>query len=214
MGDDESTGEHRLLYAGGAAALLGVQLIVFSVSQHLSVSADLTMRGHALVAATERLSNLAFLGASVVGCLAWAARKKRVIDAVVTLYAVCATLALIDNVAALVLRAVEKKGEPLYMLWDVCAVYAMIVVVFAAWYSIVDRLVPGGAFVFPKRDRPEIPSPRPNALDYIFIAFNATLTLGPTTEAAVARPAKLIMMTQAVIALIVTTVLLSRAVGG
>ena len=46
------------------------------------------------------------------------------------------------------------------------------------------------------------------------VAFNATLTFGPTTEAAVAQPAKLIMMIQAVISLIVTTVLLARAVGG
>jgi hypothetical protein len=205
---------HKLRQAGGVFALLGVQLIVFVVSEQVSVSADLSEHGRVLVSATERLSNFVFLVSSIAACVAWILDKRRVIDIAVMLYASCATLALVDNVAALVLRAIERKGEPLYMLWDVFAVYAMIIVVFAAWYSIVDRLVQGAAFVFPKSDQPDAPERTPNALDYIFIAFNATLTFGPTTEAAVAREAKVVMMLQAAISLVVVTVLLARAVGG
>jgi hypothetical protein len=77
-------------------------------------------------------------------------------------------------------------------------------------YVFLDVSTPGGAFVWPSRDG-EAP-PVPHLVDYLFISLNVNSTYGPTSEALVSRPAKLVMALQVLLAILILTVLISRAV--
>jgi uncharacterized membrane protein len=52
----------------------------------------------------------------------------------------------------------------------------------------------------------------PNFIDYLFLAFNTSTAFSPTDTPALARWAKLLMMLQSIISLIVLTLLAARAV--
>jgi hypothetical protein len=54
---------------------------------------------------------------------------------------------------------------------------------------------------------------RPGFVDYLFIAFTASSTLGPTDAPILTHWAKLFMMTQILISLTIMVLLISRAVG-
>ena len=101
-------------------------------------------------------------------------------------------------------------GIGLGSLWDVAAVYAMSVSVFMFVYLLLDLATPGGAFVWPARDGQDAPTP--NLFDYLFISLNVNSTYGPTSEAVMSRPTKLIMAMQVLLAILMLTVLISRAV--
>jgi hypothetical protein len=101
-------------------------------------------------------------------------------------------------------------GMGLGSLWDVAAVYAMSVSVFMFVYLLLDLSTPGGAFVWPARDGQDAPTP--NLFDYLFISLNVNSTYGPTSEAVMSRPTKLIMAMQVLLAILMLTVLISRAV--
>ena len=50
-------------------------------------------------------------------------------------------------------------------------------------------------------------------VDYLFISLNVNSTYGPTSEALVSRPAKMFMALQVLLAILMLTVLIARAVG-
>ncbi len=77
-------------------------------------------------------------------------------------------------------------------------------------YVLLDLSTPGGAFVWPARDGQ--PPPTSNLFDYLFISLNVNSTYGPPSEAVISHPAKLIMSMQALLAILMLTVLISRAV--
>jgi hypothetical protein len=117
---------------------------------------------------------------------------------------------VIANVLAMIFTAGHHQGGGLSSLWDVAAVYMESVLVFTFIYVFVDVSTPGGAFVWPSRDG-EVP-PVPHLVDYLFILLNVNSTYGPTSEALVSRPAKLVMALQVLLAILILTVLISRAV--
>jgi len=114
------------------------------------------------------------------------------------------------NVLAMIFTADHHQGGGLGSLWDVAAVYMESVLVFMFIYVFLDVSTPGGAFVWPSRDG-EAP-PVPHLVDYLFISLNVNSTYGPTSEALVSRPAKLVMALQVLLAILILTVLISRAV--
>ena len=142
------------------------------------------------------------------------------------------------NVLSMVLTAHVKSGSGLTTLWDVAAVYGMSVVVFDPYvgeelvaraeatrvalpdlaaasdmfvYLLLDVSTPGGAFVWPSREGQAPPTP--HLLDYLFISLNVNSTYGPTSEALMSRPGKLVMALQTLLAIMMLTVLIARAVG-
>ena len=140
----------------------------------------------------------------------WRFHKRVIVNRFITIYLLLVTLQLMANVLLLVSKAHESRGEPLYMLWDVAALYGMNIIVFSFWYLLVDSTVPGGSFIFPFKEG----SNKLHWIDYLFLSFNTCTTFGPTSEQVVSKRAKVLMMAQVVLSLIITVVLAARAVGG
>lgn len=135
-------------------------------------------------------------------------RRPQVIIRIFAVFLLVATLQLLINIFALVTSAGVRDDTVVWGLWDVGAVYMVIVAVFTGWYWLLDVVVPGGAFVFPKKaDHFE-----PKLVDYVFIAFNTNATFGPTSESVVSRRAKVAMMLQTACSLLILLVFIARIV--
>jgi hypothetical protein len=122
------------------------------------------------------------------------------------------------------------KEPALALLRSGGALWLTNVLVFALWYW---RLDGGGpkkretedefgsrSFVFPQMQIEKIERKtfgvdrwRPGFVDYLFIAFTASSTLGPTDAPILTHWTKLFMMTQILISLTIMVLLISRAVG-
>jgi hypothetical protein len=117
---------------------------------------------------------------------------------------------VVANVVSMVATASALEGGGLAGLWDVAGVYMQSVIVFMFIYIFLDVSTPGGAFVWPSRDGE--PPPTPHVIDYLFISLNVNSTYGPTSETVMSRPAKLFMSLQVILAIMMLTVLIARAV--
>ncbi|MFM7315132.1 MAG: hypothetical protein ACKO0M_18560 [Cyanobium sp.] len=126
------------------------------------------------------------------------------------LYLSFSVLQVIDNIICMVFTAGHRQGGGLVGLWDVAAVYMESVLVFMFIYVFLDVSTPGGAFIWPSRDGEA--APEPHIIDYLFISLNVNSTYGPTSEALVSRSAKLVMALQVLLAILILTVLIARAV--
>jgi hypothetical protein len=140
------------------------------------------------------------------------------------------TFGLIASVVLLVTTLPGGKEPALALLRSGGALWLTNVLVFALWYW---RLDGGGpkkretedefgsrSFVFPQMQIEKIERKtfgvdrwRPGFVDYLFIAFTASSTLGPTDAPILTHWAKLFMMTQILISLTIMVLLISRAVG-
>ncbi len=129
---------------------------------------------------------------------------------VAAVYLTFSVVQVVANVISMVSTANGAHGGGLGSLWDVAAVYGVSVLVFSVVYLVLDIRTPGGAFVWPSRDDEE--PPMPHAIDYLFISFNVNSTYGPTSEAVVSRLAKSVMVLQVLLAILMLTVLIARAV--
>ncbi|MCX6433388.1 MAG: hypothetical protein NTX29_11560 [Actinobacteria bacterium] len=125
-------------------------------------------------------------------------------------YLAFSVIQVIISVLSMLSSATNQHAEGLGSLWDVGAMYALSVTVFTFVYVYLDLITPRGAFVWPGREGEEAPTP--NLIDYIFISLNVNSTYGPTSEAVMSRPTKLIMGMQVLLAILMLTVLISRAV--
>ena len=129
---------------------------------------------------------------------------------VAAVYLTFSVVQVVANVISMVSTASGAHGGGLGSLWDVAAVYGVSVLVFSVVYLVLDIRTPGGAFVWPSRDNEE--PPMPHVIDYLFISFNVNSTYGPTSEAVVSRLAKSVMVLQVLLAILMLTVLIARAV--
>jgi hypothetical protein len=123
-----------------------------------------------------------------------------------------------------------KDGlTPKHLLFSAGALWMTNVITFALWYWRLDAggphirdLEPGheeGAFLFPQMTMDEEMRRKtgqenwsPQFIDYLFLAFNHSTALSPTDTAVLSRWAKVLVMIQAMIALITIAVVASRAV--
>jgi hypothetical protein len=131
---------------------------------------------------------------------------------------------LLDVAALLVSTLFGKEAAALYLLLEAACVLASTVLLFGVWYSILDHhgrmLRRAGqaapqVLVFPQ-DVAAYPGHAdwiPGYMDYLFLAFSATTTLGPTETLILTRPAKLLMILQVSVSLVVLVVLAARAIG-
>lgn len=135
------------------------------------------------------------------------------------------TLAMIASLALLITGIPKHLDPPQTLLRSAVSLWITNVIVFALWYWKLDAGGPLGrdkargdfdsSFLFPQmimRDQPEeIWSPQ--FLDYLFLAFNTSTAFSPTDTAVLSRWAKLTMMLQSIISLMIVTLLAARAVG-
>jgi len=139
------------------------------------------------------------------------------------------TLAMIGSLALLIEALPEHTVSPRELLRSAAALWVTNIIIFASWYWRLDgggpherAQTPGhsdGAFLFPQMTMD--PSAKlaagehewgPNFVDYLFLAFNTSTALSPTDVPVLSRWAKVLMMTQAMISLLVIVLLAARVV--
>ena len=139
------------------------------------------------------------------------------------------TVAMILSLVLLLMEVTEHTIPPSRLLRSAAALWISNFLVFASWYWRLDgggphqrARTPGhtdGAFLFPQMTmHPEAKIAagehdwEPNFIDYLFLAFNTSTAFSPTDVPVLSRWAKLLMMIQAMISLLVLALLAGRAV--
>jgi hypothetical protein len=139
------------------------------------------------------------------------------------------TIALIISLGLLLTEVAEHQIAPQRLLISAAALWISNFLVFASWYWRLDgggpherARTPGhtdGAFLFPQMTMS--PESRlaageqnwePKFVDYLFLAFNTSTAFSPTDVPVLSRWAKMLMMIQALISLLVIALLAGRAV--
>ncbi|MES2460009.1 MAG: hypothetical protein V4671_05445 [Armatimonadota bacterium] len=143
------------------------------------------------------------------------------------------TLFLLGSIFLLVRELPTRSESPTALLRSAMALWASNILVFAQWYWRLDAGGPGhrdrrrgqgirhqdGAFLFPQMSlskdlREEMGESNwsPNFWDYLFLSFTTSTAFSPTDTLPLSRWAKILMMVQALISLLVITLLAARAV--
>lgn len=139
------------------------------------------------------------------------------------------TAAMILSLAFLIKAVTQHEITPSQLLRAAFSLWSANVLVFASWYWHLDGGGPheralslghtDGAFLFPQMTmHPEAKTAageaewEPNFVDYLFLAFNTSTAFSPTDVPVLSRWAKVLMMIQASISLVVIAMLAGRAV--
>ena len=139
------------------------------------------------------------------------------------------TLGLIISVILLIGALPTHKEAPLELLLSAASLWATNILVFALWYWRLDAGGPHqrdkraghaeGAFLFPQMTMSDQALEAagqenwsPNFVDYLFLAFNTSTAFSPTDAPVLAPWAKLLMMLQSLLSLLIIALLAARAV--
>jgi hypothetical protein len=139
------------------------------------------------------------------------------------------TVAMIWSLAMLIDVLPEHVIGPQDLLRSAGALWIGNILIFASWYWRLDAGGPhqrdmmsyhtDGAFLFPQMTMsPELKAAAgeefwsPNFVDYLFLAFNTSTAFSPTDTPPLSRWAKILMILQASISLLVIALLAGRAV--
>jgi len=142
---------------------------------------------------------------------------------------VALTLGLITSLSLLIRALLAHKSPPERLLASAASLWAANILVFALWYWRLDAGGPhkrdkrarhsNGDFLFPQMMMSEKALRdvgqqgwSPNFFDYLFLAFNTNTAFSPTDTAALTRLAKILMMVQSVLSLLIIALLAARAV--
>ena|SRR5215469_8369997 len=144
------------------------------------------------------------------------------------------TAAMITSLALLIDGIPKHLDPPQTLLRSAVLLWLTNVLVFALWYWKLDAGGPLGrdrargdfdsSFLFPQMlVQQQSPAQNnleaaeevwsPQFVDYLFLAFNTSTAFSPTDTAALSRWAKIVMMLQSIISLMIVTLLAARAVG-
>ena len=139
------------------------------------------------------------------------------------------TAAMIASLALLIKLVTQHEVTPSQLLRSAASLWLANILVFASWYWHLDGGGPhersltrghsDGAFLFPQMTmHPEAKVAageeewEPHFVDYLFLAFNTSTAFSPTDAPVLSRWAKVLMMIQASISLVVIALLAGRAV--
>src|SRR6185295_15250884 len=139
------------------------------------------------------------------------------------------TLGLILSLILLIQALPEHKESPESLLLSAASLWITNILVFALWYWRLDAGGPyqrdkspghtDGAFLFPQMTMSEqalrdagIENWSPEFIDYLFLAFNTSTAFSPTDVPILARWAKVLMMLQSLLSLLILALLAARAV--
>ena len=146
-------------------------------------------------------------------------------------YAVDAVLTagLIISVVLLISALPTHQEAPLELLLSAASLWITNILIFALWYWRLDAGGPhqrdqrpghtDGAFLFPQMTMSEEALRAagqedwsPNFIDYLFLAFNTSTAFSPTDVPVLERWAKVLMMVQSLLSLLIIALLAARAV--
>ena len=139
------------------------------------------------------------------------------------------TVAMIWSLALLITALTAHEVTPKQLLRSAAMLWVTNILVFASWYWRLDAGGPhqrdltaghaDGAFLFPQMAMDQAAKIaageqewEPNFVDYLFLAFNTSTAFSPTDAPVLSRWAKILMMIQALISLLVIALLAARAV--
>lgn len=139
------------------------------------------------------------------------------------------TVAMIVSLVRLLSAVTDHTIAPPDLLRSAAALWVSNILVFASWYWRLDgggpherARTPGhtdGAFLFPQMTMDPAAKKaagehdwEPNFVDYLFLAFNTSTAFSPTDVPVLSRWAKMLMMIQSLISLLVIALLAGRAV--
>jgi uncharacterized membrane protein len=133
------------------------------------------------------------------------------------------TVAVVVSTFLLVSSALSVGTSAPALLRDAALLWIINVATFSVWYWETDGGGPARRhreghrsedFLFPQMnlDGGAARGWSPNFLDYLFLAFNTSTAFSPTDTAVLSRPAKVLMMVQALLSLVILAVLVSRAI--
>jgi uncharacterized membrane protein len=133
------------------------------------------------------------------------------------------TVAVFVSVVLLISSSLSGRTPAPALLKDAALLWVINVVTFAVWYWEIDGGGPAQRrreghvsqdFLFPQMNFDDKTSRAwsPGFLDYLFLAFNTSTAFSPTDTAFLSQRAKVLMMVQALLSLLILAVLVSRAV--
>jgi uncharacterized membrane protein len=133
------------------------------------------------------------------------------------------TAAVVVSVFLLISSPLSGGTPARALLQDAALLWVINVVTFAVWYWEIDGGGPAKRhreghvsedFLFPQMnfDDKTVHAWSPGFLDYLFLAFNTSTAFSPTDTAFLSRRAKVLMMVQALLSLLILAVLVSRAI--
>jgi hypothetical protein len=137
---------------------------------------------------------------------------------------VLVTIALVASVTLLVTTLPNTHTPGRDLLAYAVLLWILNIVVFALWYWEIDGGGPHarhpGLYKAPDFSWPQFQIDPDNAssywmpafIDYLFLAFNTSTAFGPTDTMILSRPAKVLMMTQSGLALVILALLAARAI--
>ena len=138
------------------------------------------------------------------------------------------TVALGASAVFLLVSPKVEDVPPVELLRDAMLLWASNILTFGLWYWETDgggpvprllrRTPPSTDFAFPPQQQAAVrgdeePEWAPQLIDYLFLAFTSSSTFGPTDTLVMARRAKVLMMLQATVSLVIFGGLVARAVG-
>ena len=143
--------------------------------------------------------------------------------------AVLGFMAVAGSLALLVAALPSHKEAPTTLLVSALLLWCANILIFSLWYWRIDgggptmrqKSAPYGsqAFLFPQlqiesgeRKAMGAGNWTPGFVDYLFVAFNTSTAFSPTDTLVLARWAKLLMMAQALISLLVLVLLVARGI--
>lgn len=204
----------RLLGPKGRLVIIGGALVIWMMdvvfSRLLIRRGAITGMNADAVTLLENIGTAIFVITIVALVIAVLRGAREAMLKIAAVYLAFSVIQVVISVITMIGSVTTRQATGLGSLWDVAAMYALSVTVFTFVYVYMDVVTPRGAFIWPARDG-EV-APTPNLVDYIFISLNVNSTYGPTSEAVMSRPTKLIMGLQVLLAILMLTVLIARAV--
>jgi hypothetical protein len=131
---------------------------------------------------------------------------------------------LVLNVVGLVGSLLDGRESAAYLLLEAVLVHTNNILIFTVWYWLLDHASQAAraagrdtrqVLVFPQNAESYQGHERwqPDYVTYLFLAFNTANTFGPTETLPLTSSAKLAMMGQIAISLVVLLILAARAIG-
>jgi hypothetical protein len=203
--------------------LLGYNLAIHDTLQKLKLPEGILEWLDILIGGEWGVMDLAWLGAMT---LIWVLGFDRLLRLGLIWYALANVFTIVASVAALIITVAFRDEDVWGLLWDASLVWIGNIFAFGVWYWLIDaehaQIGPGTVeapgkrmeFLFPQRagELTGWSGWQPRFFDYLFVAFTTATAFSPTETAPLSRRAKLLMMLQSLISLIVVAVLAARAI--
>jgi len=220
-GATDPAGGRRLVQSRGEPRWPMAAAVLVSVAMQLSLPDRHVLSPTVLFPSVEVLLLLVL----VIGDPGRVDRRSPVLKRLTVALVIVMTVDNLAGVAELVrgiLDGSDRDNGPV-LLATGGALWLTNVIAFSLWFWLLDRGGPAAramgmprsaAFAFPENATPELVSPNwwPQYPDYLYLAFTNSSALSPTDTLPVTRWAKMVMLVQSSISLVIAVMIIARAV--